>query len=365
MSKSEDIVIQEFRDEKSMELFDKPECLLEPFQIIKLDQYIYDIGHPVWKDVIIKGKKTNYQVSNTGLVRNTETGKFIKLCNDNDGYQQVGIYINSKLHTMKVHRLVAIAFIPNPENKPQVNHINGKKKFNWVGNLEWVTAKENVDHAINNGLRYTGIHAPNVRYDEATVRRVCELLSEGKEPKEISDELCININLPSKIKYNGIWKSISRDYNIPKPFERRKEHHKSTYTTSQIHNACSLLESGYSVSKISKMTGVAKSTLCYIKSKKRWTWISDKYNIPHTGDLNDSSNEHRKYTPQQIDEVCKLLDCEKYSMIAISKLTGVSYNVISNIKYGHSWRSVSSKYSFIQKNLNQFNENCNCSTTIP
>jgi len=71
---------------------------------------------------------------------------------DKKGYLRTAIIINGKASTIKLHRLVAQAFIPNPKNKPQVNHINGIKNDNRVENLEWCTGKENVAHAIKNGF---------------------------------------------------------------------------------------------------------------------------------------------------------------------------------------------------------------------
>ena len=223
MSKSEDRVIQQFRDEKSMELFDKPECLLEPFQIIKLDQYIYDIGHPIWKDVIIKGKKTNYQVSNTGLVLNTETGNILVHRLNRYGYPYINIRFNGHIKTLIIHRLVAIAFIPNPENKPQVNHINGKKKFNWVGNLEWVTAKENTAHAIRTGLAGSiGITNSNNKYSEDQIHQVCYLLEQGLNGVAINKITGIPSHVTNHIKKGDEWIHISKFYNIKKPINRKR-----------------------------------------------------------------------------------------------------------------------------------------------
>lgn len=68
------------------------------------------------------------------------------------GYLQVLLYEEGKPHPKKVHRLVAEAFIPNLDNKPQVNHINGDKTDNRVKNLEWCTNSENQLHAYKNGL---------------------------------------------------------------------------------------------------------------------------------------------------------------------------------------------------------------------
>jgi len=94
----------------------------------------------------------NYEVSNDGKVRNTKTKKLLKPYVNKGGYFAVGLSKDGKIFQRLINRLVAEAFIPNLENKPQVNHKNGDKINNHVDNLEWVTAYENKKHAIENGL---------------------------------------------------------------------------------------------------------------------------------------------------------------------------------------------------------------------
>lgn len=95
----------------------------------------------VWKDV--KGYEGLYKVSNFGNVYSVKSDKHLKPRNNRNGYLQVLLYINGKGKELKVHRIVAEAFISNPCNKQQVNHIDEDKSNNEVRNLEWVTSKEN------------------------------------------------------------------------------------------------------------------------------------------------------------------------------------------------------------------------------
>lgn len=104
-----------------------------------------------WK--LIAGFGGTYSVSNYGEVRNNKTGRLMKQRKTEKGYLRVGLTTNGKLKCMRVHRLVAQAFIPNPEDKPEVNHIDFNKENNCVNNLEWVTGKENAKHSLGNRKR--------------------------------------------------------------------------------------------------------------------------------------------------------------------------------------------------------------------
>ena len=104
----------------------------------------------IWRD--IEGYEGLYQVSNKGRVKSLKCGKerILRPGIDGYGYCFIILYNDSVRKTFKLHRLVAQAFIPNLYNKPQVNHLDENKKNNCVDNLEWATAKENINYGTRN-----------------------------------------------------------------------------------------------------------------------------------------------------------------------------------------------------------------------
>lgn len=106
----------------------------------------------------IKNFEGLYDIDDIGNVyslerKGVQKERILKVRLNTKGYVHVALYKDNKIHTFRVHRLVAETFLPNPENKPEVNHKDCNKLNNSVENLEWVTAKQNYNHAVDNGLK--------------------------------------------------------------------------------------------------------------------------------------------------------------------------------------------------------------------
>lgn len=127
----------------------------------------------VWKDVL--GYEGLYQVSNKGNVYSVERvssqgkkcgGRILKLGYNRGGYLKVNLYKDGKMKTKIVHRLVAEAFIPNPNNYPEINHIDEVKDNNNIENLEWCTSKYNSNHGTRNERARKKVRAVNIKTGE-------------------------------------------------------------------------------------------------------------------------------------------------------------------------------------------------------
>lgn len=103
----------------------------------------------IWKQY----KDSNYEVSTLGNIRNKKTGRILKQCNDKAKYKRVSIYVKKKHITKTIHRMVAETFIPNPDNLPEVDHINNIRDDNRVENLQWCTGEYNLEKSYKKGYR--------------------------------------------------------------------------------------------------------------------------------------------------------------------------------------------------------------------
>jgi len=152
-----------------------------------------------------------YKVSPQGHIwsaNNTSRTRagFKKLTKNSKGYLKVGLARNGQTDTFLVHRLVAEAFLPNPENKPQVNHINGIKTDNRVENLEWCTNGENMEHAKKEGLvNNKGSKNGKSKLTESQVLDIRRALMNGATVGSIAKQYNLNHVTISDIKYGRTW----------------------------------------------------------------------------------------------------------------------------------------------------------------
>lgn len=170
--------------------------------------YIFIIDEERWEIVDMEGVKENtYAISTWGQIKNIHTDQLLTPQVSNCGYMRIMLRTEDpKEHSRQhsIHKMVATAFVPNPdpENKTQVNHKNGNKKFNFYENLEWVSHAENLRHAVREKLhwQYVGEKHPNSKYTNKFVYFIDDLLQEGKALHEIY--IAIRKNFP---EYN--WQS--------------------------------------------------------------------------------------------------------------------------------------------------------------
>lgn len=229
-----------------------------------------DFQGETWKVVEISPQ---YMISNYGRVKSIERtvchfrkgrmvcrkyeSKILRIIKD--VYYRVGLKNNNKEQQKQysIHRLIAMAFIPNPQNKPFVNHIDGNKHNNTIENLEWCTYRENLDHAIKSNLVPYGVRSPKSKLKEDEVVVIKKYLSEGVTCKDIAKKFNVNISTISLIKKGKNWWRIpfiktERKYKLWDSVKQTTiagqivgiydsvldAHIKTGYSATQIRRAC-------------------------------------------------------------------------------------------------------------------------------
>ena len=149
----------------------------------------------------------NYSVSNYGRVRNDKRNTFLSP-RDLKGYKRVSLWYNGKANDHRIHRLVAQSFIPNPENKLEVNHKNGISNDNRECNLEWTTGEENAKHRVevlNQGDSFKGKKNGN---SSLTEEAVIAIRSSKLSRKELSELYEVSITQIGRIITRKLWTHI-------------------------------------------------------------------------------------------------------------------------------------------------------------
>lgn len=171
-----------------------------------------------WKQIKLP---IEYEVSTDGNIRKKKSGIISKLDEDRDGYLFARFQIKGVKFKFPIHRLVAIAYLPNPDNKAEVNHKDGNKKNNKLNNLEWTTRAENRAHAYATGLM-DGIMGENCTSSKLTKKEVKEIFKKYYSGKYTLSQLGAEYGVHKQTIY-GILKGLSwKGTGLKEKYEKKK-----------------------------------------------------------------------------------------------------------------------------------------------
>ena len=159
----------------------------------------------MWKEY---PNNPNYLVSDEGQIKSRKRNKLLIPKANWDGYLRIQIWEGGKCHMIGWHRVVAETFVPNPDNKPFINHKNGVKTDNRAENLEWCTQSENIRHAWKNGLSHLHSNKPVVQYD-LMMNRICSYPSQREAAKAVNisnSGICNACRHPTRTAAGFYWR---------------------------------------------------------------------------------------------------------------------------------------------------------------
>lgn len=166
-----------------------------------------------WKPVV--GFENHYIVSNLGRIKRTSFTRrsdvpYLKGGIRSTGYKYITFTVGNKTYQRALHRIIGECFIPNPERRPQINHIDGNKLNNAIHNLEWVTARGNLLHRSRILGKERGENHHAASLTEKQVLHVISLMREGYRNIDISRITGIYSRKVSLIRHRGIWAHLPR-----------------------------------------------------------------------------------------------------------------------------------------------------------
>ena len=216
----------------------------------------------------------NY-ITKCGKVFSNKRGRMVELTQTIQWkYYAVCVWVGGKSTRRHVHRLLALTFIPNPLGKPEVNHKDGDKLNNLLDNLEWVTKKENAQHAQATGLSYEPKGEDNGRalLTEEEVLEIYSRLASGVANSELADEYGVSRSVVMLIKSKKSWRHLLKDLP-PIPVKQKGK----DATEGDILEVCKMLEEGINPTPIAKSLGISVDVVYDVKRRRSFKRISKDF----------------------------------------------------------------------------------------
>lgn len=293
-----------------------------------------------------------YLILSNGIILMVKKGNLLikKQVDQKCGYKAIDLTLSkNNSRTFLVHRLIASAFIPNPYNKPQVNHIDGVKTNNDVSNLEWNTAQENMDHGWRMGLhkaRY-GDESYNPKISSKEAKKICKLLEENELTlDEIAEKVGTTRLIVYNIKHKLAWNEISDKYMVENHTVRADGTMRMTKEIA--HAVCKDLEENkLCTHEIAEKYGVSTRSVGEIYEQKTHLDVSSQYNIRnHTIRPNVD-----KKNMDKVKDICALLQDTDLTIAEIAEKVDAPKPLCYRILYRKAWKHISNVYDFSHRNV--------------
>jgi hypothetical protein len=216
-----------------------------------------------WFD--IPGYEGVYQITKDGKVLSLKSNKLIKtyIYPSPDNYVRINLRKDHQTKICYIHRLLAETFIPNPLNKPCINHIDCNKENNDLSNLEWVTRHENIRHAFNNHL--IGIRTRR-KLDLKKVQEVLDLNKSGMKASEIAKLYQVSLTTVKCVIRGDSWAQVKREEVYKKKVYKKQQ---VKLTIDDVYKIRELYDRKIiSQGKIAKLYKVDRSTISAIGLRK-------------------------------------------------------------------------------------------------